>query len=376
MACNFTPKKNLATAAVLIATLLLSACSSSGIFIENSGDAAQSQSGKTATTPAAQKFGTGGTVIGLLVADEPGNLSDGARASTFLSARLAAQTLKDAQVSLIVRRYESTQSSLKSAVSAFQDAGVQIIVGPYSNKGAAFIAELLGGQNIPVMALGSTADLSAGIYEAGQARAHEVALVVATMKKRKYKSVVLAHTGSAASINYRNAISAALKNSGIKTSMVDLSDGQDAHAALNALARPDALLFATGPGRAAAFLTQLAPDSKFANIAIIGNSGWSTAPKLVPKGRALWYATPANSHLAAYSEKFAAAFNMPSTLRGAIVYDLVVMAGVLPQVVPDSPYAAEVLSNNQGFQGQTGAFKFDANGTVSRSYVIKSVNER
>lgn len=353
------------------AVLLLSACASSGLFTENSDSARTLDQ-----TPISERIGDGGTVIGLLVAGEPGNLSDGAVSSAYLSAKLAVQTLKNAQVSLIVRRYEPSQSALQSAASAFSQAGVKIIIGPADNSDAATLAALMAGQNVPIISLATGADASQKIYGAGLSRDREAIAVVGEMTRRGYRSVIIARTGAIASTRFAATLLTKVKNAGITATELDISNSQDGLANLKALgASQDAIIFATGPQYATGFTDLLKIDAQFAKLAIVGNSGWGTNPTSIPTARPLWYASLAGSHLAEYRNKFLAVSDLAPTLLGATVYDLVVMAAILPTVVSNDPYAGDVLSNSQGFTGQTGAFKFDANGKVTRAYAIVSIDQ-
>ncbi|PCI02382.1 MAG: hypothetical protein COB78_13435 [Hyphomicrobiales bacterium] len=374
---NTKKMRAIATVAIFVGALFISACNSTkdlGLDAESLADAASTQA-----TPIAEKIGSGGVVVGLIIADEPDNLSDGLPNSAYLSAKLAAQSLKGAKVTLIVRRYDHTQTTLQSAVSAFVEGQAGIIIGPDDDEGAAVIAKLLQGKNIPVISLGRGVNSKFRIYGSGLSVAQEIAVVVAEMKKRKYRSILIAGTKSSASKAYSAAFLKAIKGTRIKAVEVDIGDmAQGVVAAGNLIETgkniPQAVLFATGPKAASAFILALSDNTKFAKLDIVGNNGWSTAPNDIPKTRQIWFATLASNHLKDFSRKFAATSKRSPTLRGAIVYDLVVMAGVLPKVVPEDPYGEDVLSNSQGFTGQSGKFRFGKDGAIQRSYVITTLN--
>lgn len=360
----------------ILAVLLLSACSANQILVASDKPPDEAT---LATIPMGEKIGNGGPVIGLIMADTPGNLSDGMANSAYLAGKLAVKSLKDTEVTLIIQRYERTPEALKKVATAFIAGHTSIIIGPNDNEGALALAKFMAGKNIPIISLGTAANPEIGVYAAGLSDRREAEAVSVEMKKLKYRTVIIAHTNAATSTSYAKALVTALSSSGIKATEHDVSDPVKGLEALlkpaePGTARPNAIAFATGPLRAAKLISALRKNPRFAKVAMVGNSGWSTALKQIPHGDGIWYATLARSQLAGFAAKFAVAGHQTPTLRSAIVYDLVVMAGVLPKIVLKNPYATSVLTNPQGFNGQTGRFRFNTSGVAERSYVIVATN--
>ena len=72
---------------------------------------------------------------------------------------------------------------------------------------------------------------------------------------------------------------------------------------------------------------------------------------------------PDGNGVADFSQRFLKTFSVLPTPDGALAFDLIVMAAALPQAIPgQSPYAREVLVNDQGFKGVTGKFWFTPDG--------------
>lgn len=357
-------KRILTLAFVVTFCLLLAACASGG-FVNGGGAAG-------VATPAADTIGSGAQVVGLLATDEPGNLSDGSASSVYLAGKLAATTLSGAPVTLVIRRYDDNDSSLRTAGADLLKAGAKIIIGPNDDAGAAALATLVAGQDVPIISLGQRADISRNIYAAGPSAIDEAEAAADEMQRRGYRQIVMVRAKGASS--YAAALSPTLAAAGFSVSKLEISNPASGLAALLALADagtlPDAIVFTTGPELAAALIGGIRADARLTTLPVVGHSGWGLAPDLLTSQAPGWYTAPNSSRLPAFSQRFATSHPQRPSLRGAIAYDLVVLAGALPQLVPDSPYGPDVLTNQQGFSGQTGSFRFDGSGLVQRSYDI------
>jgi len=354
--------------------LVLAGCTSSG-FITDTGATSGQQARRS--VPAAEQSGQGAIRVGLLLSDEVGNLSDGAVDSAYLAGKMAAGALKQEKLTLLIRRHDGSEAALRTAAADFAKAGAALAIGPDDGRAALMLAELLGGK-VPVLSLGGGANAGRQVYDAGDGLATEAALSAGEMKRRGYRSVVVVAIGSPASRRHSAAMVQATRAAGITVIEADFTDPAKGLAGLSGLVDagtppPDAFVFATGPLLAADAIARIGQNPRFAEAAIVGNAGWGVGDRS-RIGGPYWYPALAGSGLVGFEQKFVAAFGQRPTLRAAIVYDLVIMAGALPQVVDEEPFAADVLTNVQGFTGATGGFKFGADGVVQRRFVI--VNSR
>lgn len=372
---RFTRSPIFKLAAVGALCLAVAACSAAGLASRPGSPAGAAGP----ATPKADQAGTGEYVVGLLAADADGNLSDGLANSVYLAGRLAAATLSGTPVTLVIRRYEPLQSSLDKAAAELIAAGARIVIGPDDDKGAGSLAALLKDRNIPIISLSGRADGTSALYAAGLDPDREASVAVAEMRRRGYAAILVVVGADKAARAYGAALLAAAAPAGIEATRIDASKPAETASGLGRLggagrAMPDAVVFATGPVTAAAVMAAIPGDSRYAGVPIVGNSGWSVSPQLIPRGSTTWYTALAGNNLSGFAQRFAAANGGQPSLQGALAYDLVVMAGALPQIVPEAPYAADVLANAKGFNGQTGAFRFDGNGLAQRSFVVTEVN--
>ncbi len=373
MASTFSLKrpKGFTGIAVAMLLMLVAGCTSGGML-------SQSARAPGTETPAADQVGDGLQVIGMLVGDEDGSLSDGVANSAYRAGKLAATTLTGTPVTLVIRRYERNASSVKKVAADLVAAGATIIIGPDDAQGAATLADLLKGKEIPILSLARGADPAAGIYAAGLSLDEEIVATIGEMQKRRHGTILIVRTGDSASAAYASALSAAAGAAGIAASEVDFTDAAAGLAQLRQLAAtgkgvPNAVVFATSQGRAAPVISELRNEAAYAAIDMVGNSSWDLSQHPLPQTGPVWHPSLSGNNLASFSEKFFAANSQRPTLRSAIAYDLVIMAGALPQLAPDDPYHPEILGNEQGFKGMTGGFRFDENGVARRIYVINNI---
>jgi ABC-type branched-subunit amino acid transport system substrate-binding protein len=327
-----------------------------------------------ASMPAQERVGEGKTIIGLLSSLEPNNLSDGAEDSIYLAAKLAITSLKQGLATLEIRPLRSSGQSAREGAGALASAGAMIVISGGDQAISSAVAKVLGAKGIPTIALAAASDTGAQLYGAGLGTRGELGALMAEFARLNYAHIAVAVTVEATSQAYAAAVLNAAAGANIVASPIDASDPTLFLAGLAELAHtstPDAIVFASGPARAAELVGALRAVPAQAGIAIVGNAHWATAE---PLGKALsgaWYASLPRDGLARFVARFKAAYGSNPTLTGALVYDLIIMAAALPEVVPETPYAPEVLRTDSGFGGFLGPFRFGAaNLAEPREYTI------
>lgn len=331
----------------------------------------------TAVAPGDGVFGSGPQIVGVLAFDEPDNLSDAAPNSVYLAAQLAAETIKGTPLTVVVRNAGADASLLGNALVDFEAMGVKLVVGASDARNAADTAKFMAPKDVPTISLTSFADLAVQLYGAAFVPNEEAVAIVNEMARRGLKSVAVVGSSGAASQNLTKAILGLAASAGISGRPVDGSTDSQFIAAMTAMADAgvsvDGIVFAVGPVRASTMLAGLSDAGRPTSAQLIGNSGWATRADLPRTLAKSWYPALEANTLREFSEKFFAANGTRPSLNAALTYDLLVLAGALPQAVPQDPYHPEVLTGRQGFEGFTGLFRFGPTGMMAaRNYVIVS----
>lgn len=318
--------------------------------------------------PAQEQVGEGKTIIGLLSALEPANLSDGAVDSAQLAAKLAVTSLADGLATLEVRPSGSTESAARQGAETLVAAGAKIVVAADNSIGSV-AAQVLGPRNIPTLSLAAVGDTGAQLYGAGLVVRDEAGAMAAEFVRRNYTNVAIAVTPDPISQGYAGAVSQAAAGGTVSVTGIDASSPANFLAGVDALAhkgKVDAIVFATGPARAAELVAALRVQPARGAPVIVGNASWATAEPLGKPLDGAWYPSLPRDKLAQFVSRFRAAYGSNPTLRSAVVYDLVIMAAVLPATIPENPYAPASLRSIGGFSGFSGSFNFGAANLAER----------
>jgi len=318
------------------------------------------------------QFGTGAIKVGMLVEDQADELSSGAPNSTFLAAQLNAQTVAKAPITLIVRHYDGTPEGLKAAEQLLSSQGVSLVIGPDDAVVSLGLASELGRKGVPIMSLGSASDAKTNLYAFAMDGETEASLMADEMRRRLYRQVVLVSNPNGSERIFTSQLASSIAKINVGLVSVDGTDPVAAAKRITAIVAggqiPSAIVFAQSAKSAAAVMTELRRNPKLAGVPVVGVSSWSFEATAAASAGPGWYLAPEGNSISDFSARFLKAFNALPTPDGALAYDLIVMAAALPQAVPgQSPYAREVLANEQGFKGVTGKFWFTPDGQVHRN---------
>lgn len=363
-----------ALSGLILMLFLLTACTS-GNFDPEAGTTLTD--GRVSSTPISEQIGTSGPAVGLIAFDSSGALSEGAPDSIYLAGKLAVASLSGSPVILHIRKYKPTDTAIIKASKEFADRGVDFVIGPADGEGATVLANAMAGQGAAIVSMSPVNDIGNNLYAAAFDPELEAAVAVNEMARRKFANIVIAATTDAEAQTLAAKIKQFSSDAGIGVRVISAVSAAQISKELMEMQdtdfSPAAIFFATGPARAAAAAAAMKKIPQLALISVVGNSAWAVGVVDKTALAGAWYAGLDTSQLEAFATRFKQAYGQPPTLQGAFVYDLIVMAGALPQVVSEDPYNVDVLSNPQGFTGQTGAFKFTLSGRIERKYVVVSV---
>lgn len=331
------------------------------------------------TSPAVPTVG--GTRIGLLL---PLSGQQAGLGRTLLqAAEMGLFEVGDDSFTLLVED-TATAAGADSAARKLLAGGAQILLGPVFSTDTRKIAPIALGAHVPVLAF--TNDRSAaqpGVYVMGVTPQDEVQRVIQyAASQGMQRFALLAPTSP-----YGNIVTQAFRNSvqganGILAEM-ELYDpntpdytGVVERLATNYQNNPfDALLLPEGGAK----LRQLAPllpafQIGAQTVPILGTGLWANDPALAQEtGLAgAVYAATDPAKWRPFAERYAGVYGQTPDQRAGLVYDaitLIVALGKAP--VPD--FSETALTNVSGFNGVTGVFRLNLDGTVERRLAILEV---
>lgn len=322
-----------------------------------------------------------GTRIGLLL---PLSGQQAALGRTLLqAAEMGLFEVGDDKFTLLVED-TATAAGPDSAARRLLAQGAQILLGPVFSTDTRKIAPIATGAQIPVLAF--TNDRSAaqpGVYVMGVTPQDEVQRVIQYAAGQGMQRFAIL----APSSPYGNIVTQSFRNSvqnahGILAEM-ELYDpnSPDYTQVVERIATAyqnnpfDALMLPEGGAK----LRQLAPLLPAFQIGpqtvpILGTGLWANDPALAQETGLAggWFAATDPAKWQPFAERYAGIYGQLPDQRAGLVYDaitLIVALGKAP--VPDFSQAA--LTNVSGFNGVTGVFRLNADGTVERQLAILEV---
>jgi ABC-type branched-subunit amino acid transport system substrate-binding protein len=113
-------------------------------------------------------------------------------------------------------------------------------------------------------------------------------------------------------------------------------------------------------------------------VRIVGTGLWANDPALAQEtGLAgSWYAAPDPDKWRTFAERYQSVYGQAPDQRAGLVYDaitLIVALGKAPSGYSGPDYSETALTNVSGFNGVTGVFRLNTDGTVERRLAILEV---
>lgn len=322
-----------------------------------------------------------GTRIGLLL---PLSGPQAALGRTLLqAAEMGLFEVGDDKFTLLVED-TATAAGAETAARKLLAQGAQILLGPVFSTDTRKIAPIAVGAHVPVLAF--TNDRSAaqpGVYVMGVTPQDEVQRVIQyAAGQGMQRFAILAPTSTYGNIveqAFRNAVQGA---NGIFAEQARYDpNSPDYTGVVEQLAMAyqnnpfDALMLPEGGAK----LRQLAPllpafQIGSQTVPILGTGLWANDPALAQETglTGAWYAATDPAKWRTFAERYAGIYGQAPDQRAGLVYDsitLIVALGKAP--VPD--YSETALTNVSGFNGVTGVFRLNPDGTVERRLAILEV---
>lgn len=340
--------------------LSLAACTVGGVNDRKTSSASQ--------TPNAERIGAGKVTVGLLTSDDYGALSDGAVNAPYLAGKLAAQRLTKTPITLVIRGAGKDGASLRNNAASLRSANVDIVVTDVEAAQSAQLAAELSGSLIPVITLAQAANIDRMLYSAPTDVLGEAGVMVEKLRTLKVKKAYIVRSESARSGQLVGQLEAQLAQKRIPTETVHIGSVETTNLQQRSVEPQSAFVFAVSPKQAAAFLAGRVDQSK--KPTMFGNADWALDTNAYASLAGSYVPTPTDNKLPSFAQLFKTSFGQNASVRSAAIYDLVVLTGALPQIAGAEAYTPRILTNDKGFKGQLGWFRFDSDGRSIRRWVL------
>jgi branched-chain amino acid transport system substrate-binding protein len=325
------------------------------------------------------------------------------------AAEMALFDVGDSTLQLVPRDTgDSPEGAVKAANEALE-AGAQLLLGPLFGRSTAAVAPVASSRGVSVLSFSNDATIVApGVYVLGFRPEEQVARIVDYAGRRgltRFAAVVPDDAyGAATSSAWRAAVS---RLPGARLVGLERYSARepDPAAALRRLAgaprppvaapappapsgapsspvlRPtsslppfDSLLIADGGTRLRSVVSTL-PTFNVAggNTRLLGTLRWQEDPSLLSEqpAQGAWIATWSKAALDKFAQRFEATYKRKPNPLAVLAYDATALASLLAK--GDNRFAAEQLTDPQGFTGGSGLFRLRPDGLAEHGLDILEV---
>jgi len=366
----------------LFAFAALAACNSSGFGGGGFGNPGSSAAMRGTQPVTGDTLGTGTIRIALLLPlSATGNA--GQIAQNFRNAAdLALHDFKTANLQILVKDDKGTTDGAAAAASESISQGAELILGPLfarSVMGAAPIARQAG---VPMIAFSNDTTTSGqGIYLLSFLPQSDIDRIVSFAASRGKHSIAAMLPDNPYGTLVDAALQRAAANNGVRVMAeqryeLDKTNMQTQAVALAQLAKGGTIdsILLPDAGDATQFLAQmlaangLTPDK----MTYLGSGQWDNDPRITGESNlgGAFYPAPENGGFASFAKRYQAAYGAPPARTASLAYDATSLAAGLAARFGDQRFAAQTLTNPNGFIGIDGAFRFLPNGLSQRGLAV------
>lgn len=306
------------------------------------------------------------------------------------AARLALADLGEGKIDL--RVYDTAGQAAKAAAQAqlAVDEGAQIILGPLYQEAANAAGLAVLDEGINVLSFSnSTAVAGGNVFILGNTFDNTAERLMGYARKQGQKATVVVHPNDVAGQVGRNAISKAALSKGINVTSIfgyDLSpEALDATARAAAEAAKTSganSVFVTTEAQNAAmpYLLQILPEAGLdvPTQNVIALARMDVRPDLfkLPGANGAWFTLPDTTKQQAFNARYHSTYGTTAHPLAGLGYDGIAAIGALLKTGRVDAFSGKALTQNSGFQGTGGIFRFRKDGTNQRALAVASVQNQ
>jgi len=364
----------LAYSGSLTAAMLAAACGGGGgLDPFPSGQQPQAGAGNT--------IGTGSVRIGLVLPlSAPGGVG-AAAASIRNAADLAMSEFDNPDITVLVKDDTGEANIARDMVQQAIAEGAELILGPFTAPSVQAATPVAKAAGRPMIAFSSDVSVAQpGVYLLSFTPQSDVSRVIEFARSRGKKAVAAllpeGAFGNVVAAELQQQIASQRLTEGPIQRYAPGRAGEAAKALAGKLTGVDCLL-ATDLTAEMVRTADAIAAAGIRNIQMLGTGVWNDVSVLQkPALQGGWFASPDAAGFNSFAERYRKRFNSSPTRTATIGYDAVALAAALVRTQGANRFSSQTLTNNSGFAGQDGVFRFRSDGTNERALAVLQVNNR
>jgi len=362
--------------ALAAGTLLLAACSGTGVTDVFSS---------SAPPPAAQQttaIGAGQVKVGLILPMSAQGNAGVAAQSMKNAAEMALAEFNSPNIQLLVKDDGGSAAGAQQATQEVLAEGAEIILGPLFAQSVSTVGGIARQRNVPVIAFSTDSSVAArGVYLLSFLPENEVNRIInyaygtgkrsfaAMLPDNAYGSVVEAALKQV--VSRRGARIVAAERYQLDAAQLQGPARLVAQAARGA----DSLFIPDGADAVPTVVQALtAAGLPPRRLQLLGTSLWDD-PRIAEDAslQGGWYAAPDTNGFRSFTARYRTRYGQDPVRTATLSYDAVALVAALVKTQGGARFSEQVLTNPSGFSGIDGLFRFRSDGTNERGLAVYRV---
>lgn len=368
---------------LLLGAPLLSACSgiqqtlTNNYSVNSPGEPPPTAPAGPAQQP--QAIGTGGVKVGLILPQSASGNAGLAAQSMKNAAEMAYAEFQNPNIQLLVKDDAGSAAGAQQAAQQALNEGAEIIVGPLFAVSVPAVAQLTRSRNIPVIAFSTDSSVAGrGVYLLSFLPESDVNRIVDyafSTGKRSFAALLPQNAyGNVVEVAFKQAVA----RKGGRVVAFERYGADRSTPAKNIAAQltgADALLLADDGEAVVATADALTTaGANLRNVQLLGTGLWDN-PRVF--GSAVMqgglYAAPDPAGFRAFSGRYRTKYGNDPVRTATLAYDAVALVAALARTQGGQRFTPEVLTNQSGFAGIDGLFRFRQDGGNDRGLAVMKV---
>lgn len=329
----------------------------------------------------AQAIGNGGVKVGLILPQSASGNAGLAAQSMKNAAEMAYAEFQNANVQLLVKDDAGSAAGAQQAAQQAVNEGAEIILGPLFAVSVPAVAQITRARNIPVIAFSTDSSVAGrGVYLLSFLPESDVNRIVDyaySTGKRSFAALLPQNAyGNVVEVAFKQAVA----RKGGRVVAFERYGADRSGPAKNIAAQltgADALLLADDGDAVVATADALTTaGANLRNVQLLGTGLWDN-PRVFGSAtmQGGLYAAPDPAGFRAFSGRYRTKYGNDPVRTATLAYDAVALVAALARnQQPAGPrFAPEVLTNQSGFAGIDGLFRFRTDGGNDRGLAVMKV---
>jgi len=326
-----------------------------------------------------QAIGAGGVKVGLILPQSASGNAGLAAQSMKNAAEMAYSEFQNPNVQLLVKDDAGSAAGAQQAAQQALNEGAEIIIGPLFAVSVPAVAQLTRARNIPVIAFSTDSSVAGrGVYLLSFLPESDVNRIVDyaySTGKRSFAALLPQNAyGNVVEVAFKQAVA----RKGGRVVAFERYGADRSAAAKNIAAQltgADALLLADDGEAVVATADALTTaGANLRNVQLLGTGLWDN-PRVFGSAsmQGGLYAAPDPAGFRAFSGRYRTKFGNDPVRTATLAYDAVALVAALARTQGGQRFAPEVLTNQSGFAGIDGLFRFRPDGGNDRGLAVMKV---